>query len=56
MLNAAQMNAKNPVLPFELDSHIKRESVTTEVRELTRTWLDPVYQQLETQRLARGFA
>ena len=56
MLNAAQMNAKNPVLPFEPDSHIKRESVTTEVRELTRTWLDPVYQQLETQRLARGFA
>jgi len=56
MLGAAQMNAKNPVLPFEADSQAKRDSATTELRALTQQWLDGVYQQLEAQRLAQGFA
>jgi len=56
MLDAARMNAKNPVLPFEPDSQAKREALTSELRELTQQWLDGVYQQLEAQRLAHGFA
>ena len=56
MLGAAQWNAKNPVLPFEADSQIKRDSASAELRALTRQWLDGVYQQLESERVARGFA
>jgi hypothetical protein len=56
MLEASQMNAKNPVLPFEADSLSKRESVTPEIRALTQQWMDGVYQQLEAQRLITGFA
>jgi hypothetical protein len=56
MLGTAQMNAKNPVLPFEADSQAKRDSATAELRALTQQWLDGVYQQLEAQRLAQGFA
>lgn len=56
MLGAAQMNAKNPVLPFEADSQAKRDAVTEESRALTQQWLDRVYQQLESQRLAEGIS
>lgn len=51
-----RMNAKNPVLPFEPDSQTKRASVTVELRDLTHRWLDGVYEQLEAQRSAGGFA
>ena len=56
MHGAAQMNAKNPVLPFESDSQAKREAVSPEIRALTQQWLADVYQKLEAQRLATGFA
>ena len=56
MLSAATLNAKNPVLPFEGDSQAKRDSATAEIRALTQQWLAGVYQQLEAQRLTRGFA
>lgn len=56
MMAAAQLNAKNPVLPFEADSQAKRDSAPAELRALTRQWLGGVYQQLESQRLATGFA
>ena len=56
MLSAAQLNAKNPVLPFEADSQAKRDSVSPEIRQLTQQWMEGVYQQLETQRVAHGFA
>lgn len=56
MLGAAQLNAKNPVLPFEPDSEAKRDSASPEFRALTQRWLDGVYQQLEAQRQATGFA
>jgi hypothetical protein len=56
MLSAAQLNAKNPVLPFEPDSQAKRDSVSAEIRQLTQQWLDGVYQRLEAQRSATGFA
>ena len=56
MLGAARMHAKNPVLPFEADSQAKRDSASGELRDLTQQWLAGVYQQLEAQRLARGFA
>jgi len=54
MLNAARMNAKNPVLPFAPDSEAKRKSVPSELRELTERWLDGVYQALEAQRRLQG--
>jgi hypothetical protein len=56
MLAAAQLNAKNPVLPFEPDNEAKRESLTSDLRDLTSRWLDEVYQQLETRRRTQGFA
>lgn len=56
MLDAARMNAKNPALPFEADSQAKRDLATAETQALTEQWLDQVYRQLESQRLARGFA
>lgn len=56
MLGAAQLNAKNPFLPFEPDSQAKRDSASAEFRALTQQWLDGVYQQLEVQRQALGFA
>ena len=56
MLEVAQMDAKNPVLPFEPDSRTKRESISAELRGLTRQWLDGVYEQLEAQRQVTGFA
>jgi hypothetical protein len=54
MLLAAEMDAKNPVLPFEPDSQAKRDSLSVELRELTHQWLDEVYQNLEMQRKASG--
>ena len=56
MLEAAQLDAKNPVLPFAADSQAKRDSASPEFRALTGQWLDEVYRQLEAQRLAHGFA
>jgi hypothetical protein len=50
MLDAARLDAKNPVLPFEADSQVKRDSATAEARALTGQWLDGVYQRLESQR------
>lgn len=56
MFGVAQLNAKNPAQPFAADSQAKRDSASPELRALTRQWLDEVYQQLEAQRLAHGFA
>lgn len=56
MMAAAQVNAKNPVLPFEADSQTKRDAVPAELRSLTQQWLGGLYQQLETQRRAGVFA
>lgn len=56
MLDAARLDAKNPVLPFESDSQAKHDSATAETRVLTQQWLDGVYHQLESQRQAQGFA
>jgi len=56
MLEAARTDAKNPVLPFEADSQRKRESASAELRELTEQWMKRVYQRLEAERMAGGFA
>jgi hypothetical protein len=55
MLDASQMNAKNPVLSFASDSEAKRKSVPPELRSLTQQWMDGVYQQLEARRRIQGF-
>jgi hypothetical protein len=56
MLDTAQMDAKNPVLPFQPDGETKRHSVSAEFRDLTQQWLAGVYQELEAQRTVSGFA
>jgi hypothetical protein len=56
MLDTAQLDAKNPVLPFAADSQAKHDSATAETRALTQQWLDGIYRQLESQRQAQGFA
>ncbi|MCX6921983.1 MAG: sulfotransferase family protein [Verrucomicrobia bacterium] len=56
MLTVSQMDAKNPVLPFESDSQAKRKSISADLCGLTRQWLDRVYEQLEAQRQVTGFA
>ena len=53
MLDAAKLDAKNPVLPFEADSEAKHRSATEESRALTEKWLQPIYQQLESKRQAQ---
>ena len=47
-------HAKNPMLPFVDDTDAKNRGVPEEIRHRARQWLDGIYQQLETQRLARG--
>lgn len=56
MFAAARWDAKDPALPFAADSEAKRDSASPELRALTQQWLDEVYQRLESQRLAHGFA
>jgi hypothetical protein len=55
LLAAARMNAKNPAETFTSDSQAKRDSVSPEHRELTRQWLDDLYQRLEARRRVQGF-
>jgi hypothetical protein len=55
MMNATQWNAKNPVLPFEADSQVKRDPAPAELRGIVHQWLDGIYQQLESQRSTSGF-
>lgn len=50
MLQAAQLDAKNPVLPFNDDRALKQQLATPGMRDLAERWLQPVYQQLETLR------
>jgi len=53
--DAASLDAKNPVLPFEEDSQAKRQKASPEIRALARQWLEEVYRQLEKMRMDRGF-
>jgi len=50
MFAAAQLNAKNPVLPFAA----KRQAASAELQALAQGRLGEIYQQLETQRAAAG--
>lgn len=54
MQNVAQLNAKNPVLPFDDDTALKQQAATETIRQLAERQLDPVYQQLETLRQAQS--
>ncbi|HUD47747.1 MAG TPA: hypothetical protein VMR33_13015 [Candidatus Baltobacteraceae bacterium] len=46
-------HAKNPVLPYVDDTDAKNRGAPEGMRGFARQWLDEVYQQLETQRLAQ---
>jgi len=50
----SQFHAKNPMLPFADDTLVKKQCATEEIRQAAVRWLDPVYQQLEVQRLAQS--
>jgi hypothetical protein len=56
MLAAAELDAKNPGLPFAADSQAKQNSATPQLRAVTQQWLGGIYQQLEAQRHLNGFA
>jgi len=56
MLAGAKSNAKNPVLPFVADSLSKRQAASAELRALAQGRLGKIFQALETQRAAIGFA
>jgi hypothetical protein len=55
MFAASRFHAKNPALLFEDDTAAKNARATPEVRETAARWLDGIYQELEAQRLRRGF-
>jgi hypothetical protein len=48
-------HAKNPKLPFADDTVAKNRGAPEEMRRLARQWLDAVYQQLETKRVAQSW-
>jgi len=54
MFAAAQLNAKNPVLPFAAGRAAKRQAASAELQALAQGRLGEIYQQLETQRAAAG--
>jgi hypothetical protein len=56
MQQAAQLDAKNPVLPFADDTALKQRAATDTLRQLAERWLEPVYQQLEALRAAGSAA
>ena len=56
MLQVSRFNAKNSVLPFADDTAAKNDRATPEVHEAAARWLDEIYQELEAQRLRRGFS
>jgi hypothetical protein len=55
MFEVSRFHAKNPVIRFEDDTAAKNGRATPEVRETAARWLDGIYQELEAQRLHRGF-
>jgi Sulfotransferase domain len=52
MKGVAKFNAKNEAERFQYDSARKQESASGRLREAARRWLYPVYEELETRRLA----
>lgn len=51
LAQAADRDAKNPVLQFEDDSKQKAEAVSEASRKLAEKWVRPVYEALEAERL-----
>lgn len=51
MRAASKKNAKNPFLEFEADSEKKQKESTPALREAAASWLYPIYQKLEAERL-----
>jgi hypothetical protein len=54
LVQASQLNAKNPSVPFADDSKSKQQKATAEIRAAAEQWLYPVYHELETARVERG--
>jgi len=48
---AATVDAKNPLVGFESDSHAKQNRADDAVRAAAAQWLTPIYEQLEAARL-----
>jgi hypothetical protein len=49
-----RFHAKNPALSFVNDTEAKNREASEGMRRLARQWLDGVYEQLESQRLAQA--
>ncbi len=47
----SQFNAKTPGMPFEKDREQKQISATEKMRELAALHLEPIYRQLEANRI-----
>ena len=47
-----QFDAKTPQLSFEPDGERKRSEATEAAREAAATWIEPLYQKLESHRIA----
>lgn len=54
MRGATKVHSKEPGKAFKNDSTTKHEKATDQVREAARQWLYPVYEELESTRLARA--
>ncbi len=55
MFEVSRFDAKNTAWLFEDDTAAKNDGATQAVREAAARWLDGTYQELEAQRLHRGF-
>lgn len=53
LAQAAQLNAKNPILPFTADIEEKQKRASPRLRELAEEWVNPLYLQLEAARAAQ---
>lgn len=53
MRRAAQFDAKSPGLNFADDTAAKHHDATASIHQLAEQWLNPLYEQLETTRLAQ---
>ncbi|MFP2927569.1 sulfotransferase family protein [Pyxidicoccus sp. 3LG] len=51
---AAERDAKNPVVPFADDTEDKARSVTVRSREMAERWIRPVHDALEAERIKAG--
>lgn len=53
MAKMTKMHSKIPAAVFQQDSSRKQQQANEQLREAARRWLYPIYEKLESARLAR---